>query len=311
MKMYFVAMLKVNNRFTERWLDWWIEALNRLGVDYEVVLPYSDVYPKTNYFTNERMSVLNELRQAKYLYDRVISGDIVFFSDLDYPGFSLPLSFFLKQRGAKVYGIIHGAYFNVGDIWYGAPRRNFDRSILDVVDKVFVASNWFKSALLDNLGWEYEDKIIVNPLPYKTAGVEVRGCTDRGMYVLVIGKDIVSLPGFAVVPLNHTWEEYVDLLSRSMFLLSTKQAETFGYTIIEAMDMGVVPVAPNRFSYPELLPPALLYDDISEVPDKIRYLTLHYCSVWNDVRKHWEALRPSLENAAFKILNRVLEDAGV
>jgi hypothetical protein len=55
--------------------------------------------------------------------------------------------------------------------------------------------------------------------------------------------------------------------------LITAREETFGYQVVDAILSGCIPVAPNAFSYPELLPPHLLYNnltDLFDILDEIR-----------------------------------------
>ena len=47
--------------------------------------------------------------------------------------------------------------------------------------------------------------------------------------------------------------EYVDVLGRADVIVSTAYHEFLGLSVLEAMSLGVVPLLPNRLSYPELL----------------------------------------------------------
>jgi glycosyltransferase involved in cell wall biosynthesis len=58
--------------------------------------------------------------------------------------------------------------------------------------------------------------------------------------------------------------EYYYLLSRSRVVLSTAEAEYFGYGMVEACTLGCTPVAPNRLCYPEVLRGCRLYNTEDE-----------------------------------------------
>ena len=56
-------------------------------------------------------------------------------------------------------------------------------------------------------------------------------------------------------------KEYYRLLADSRVMFSAAYQETFGYTVQEALAFGVIPVCPNRCSYPEVLSSEYLYDN--------------------------------------------------
>ena len=70
-------------------------------------------------------------------------------------------------------------------------------------------------------------------------------------------------------PISDSWEDYYRVLAYSKILLITAQEETFGYQVIDAVLNGCIPIAPNKFSYPELIPRNYLYDSPEELLDII------------------------------------------
>ncbi len=67
------------------------------------------------------------------------------------------------------------------------------------------------------------------------------------------------------------WEGYYEFLCASRIMLITAREETFGYQVVDAVMAGCVPIAPNKFSYPELLPKQYLYDDKEELLIKMQW----------------------------------------
>ena len=61
--------------------------------------------------------------------------------------------------------------------------------------------------------------------------------------------------------------DYIDWLSRSDISLSTAVQENFGYSVVEAMAAGAVPLLPDRLSYRELLTPRLARELIYDGTD--------------------------------------------
>lgn len=80
--------------------------------------------------------------------------------------------------------------------------------------------------------------------------------------------------GDRVVHVGHLPDdEYRRMLRRSSVVVSTARHEFFGIAMVEAMAAGVVPLLPDRLSYPEIVPErfheAVLYRD-EELVDRLR-----------------------------------------
>lgn len=69
-------------------------------------------------------------------------------------------------------------------------------------------------------------------------------------------------------------DEYARLLWQSGIVVSTTRHEFFGVGTVEALYCGCVPVAPNRYNYPALVPPGLrdrcLYEDEEGLIERLR-----------------------------------------
>lgn len=63
----------------------------------------------------------------------------------------------------------------------------------------------------------------------------------------------------------NNWNDYYKFIGESKILISTANEETFGFQILDAINNNCVPIAPNNYSYPELLPREYLYDNIEEL----------------------------------------------
>ncbi|MEM3443985.1 MAG: hypothetical protein QXP04_03765, partial [Candidatus Nanoarchaeia archaeon] len=163
--LYFVPQLPVKNRYQS-----WIlkEIIKYTNIPYTIVCKRSRaVRERTNYFTNEKEAVKYELKQVKFLHENVKEGDKVLWMDIDFPGFSVPEMFFIKKRGAKNFGIVHGAYFNMGDVWHGLEeRREYMISAINLCEKVFVGSETFRDELISRLNVD-QSKIVYTGLPFR------------------------------------------------------------------------------------------------------------------------------------------------
>jgi glycosyltransferase involved in cell wall biosynthesis len=69
-------------------------------------------------------------------------------------------------------------------------------------------------------------------------------------------------------------EDYAALLRRSDIVVSTTRHEFFGVGMVEALAAGCLPVAPNRYNYPALIPVELherfLWDDETALLNRLR-----------------------------------------
>ncbi|MCL4705692.1 glycosyltransferase [bacterium] len=89
-------------------------------------------------------------------------------------------------------------------------------------------------------------------------------------------------------------EDYVHFLSRSDIVVSTAIQENFGFSVTEAMYCHVLPLLPNRLSYPEILPKKFhrqfLYESTAEMDAKLRYLLQEYRNLDHVRRELAEAM---------------------
>jgi hypothetical protein len=134
-------------------------------------------------------------------------------------------------------------------------------------DKVFVGSRYHQ----DKLGWE---NTVVTYLPfpplstYKNTKIYDIVSASRPSHQKVdfeLEREVEAEFSRIVRRDTRTWEEYFKFLSQSTVLLISSHEDTFGYQIVDAIMNGCIPIAPNRCSYPELLPREYLYNDKEEL----------------------------------------------
>jgi len=98
----------------------------------------------------------------------------------------------------------------------------------------------------------------------------------------------------------HDRAEYFRLLRQGDIVISTAVQENFGLSMLQAIDAGCWPLAPNRLAYPEVLPAELhehcLYQDTD---DLIRKISLLWEARGTTQPGHaWETLRHTLRERA-------------
>lgn len=106
---------------------------------------------------------------------------------------------------------------------------------------------------------------------------------------------------------------YEGVLLNSLLLPVTSKQEFFGISVLEATSAGVLPLLPNRLSYPQLVPDELkkviLYDSEEELLNKVEFYLQHPLLVREMQQKlremascySWESLRNSYGSKLLKL----------
>jgi glycosyltransferase involved in cell wall biosynthesis len=118
-----------------------------------------------------------------------------------------------------------------------------------------------------------------NPKDFFTLA-DIMRQTDEGVkFVITSSRKHLSsniqnfeIPYYITYKCGLTKQEYYDELARSKVLFSSAHQETFGYALNEGLQLGCIPICPNRLSYPEVVEhdERLLYDSISEAVVKVK-----------------------------------------
>tara|TARA_B100000497_G_scaffold128072_1_gene173037 strand:- start:11915 stop:12784 length:870 start_codon:yes stop_codon:yes gene_type:complete len=255
--------------------------------------------PFTSRFKSLQLSEIARLFEEDIIQD----GDIIFFSDIWFPGIeSIAYMSHFTGKTVKIRGILHAGSFTDTDEVRQFERwaKNFEDVIFDIADKIYVGSDFIKQDVIRKR-MIHPDKIEVTPLPLDVEGLNKYKLprTDRYPNVIFNGRDHIekqpwlfeqfkqsvlaeidkhdiTIPGLEFIwtqERNYTKDEYYDLLSKSSIVVSFALQENFGYGIAEAAYLGCIPIVPNRLVYPELYTQEALYDSIdTEVSHVLRIL---------------------------------------
>jgi len=273
-KLFFVPQLPVSMRYQ----DWWFTQMPRqLSNHFDKVI----VIGKENAlveevssgkdFSNIERAIAYECEQIKEFMDYDIKDDdFLLHADLSFPGIFHGA---LQHKPMKnAFAICHATSLNAYD--YFAPMR-FSKWPTEcahgaLYKKVFVASEYHKQ----KLGWPYAVNLGALPNPsfkshhksekiYHIVSVARHSVQKRTKSIEKrvekrYGKIITAPPFLA-------WYGYFNFLSNSKYMLITSKEECYGYQVIDAVLNDCIPVAPRKFSYPELLPDGYLYSDVDEL----------------------------------------------
>lgn len=204
----------------------------------------------------------------------------------------------------KFIGIFHAGTYDTHDFLFrkglASWGRSLERSMLAIYDKIVVATNYHKRLLLDTFGTYWYDKILVRPFPIADLSQYQSGIPweerdniivfphrlapeknfdDFNALIQDLHLRMWNTPQWGTVEVaftknipNLTKDKYYNLLAHAKIVVSTAYQETYGIAMLEATQLGCVPLVPNRLSYPELYNPWCVYNSQAELLDKTHSL---------------------------------------
>lgn len=277
-KLIWVPQLPVKMRYTE----WIIDAIPRelmaMGkFDSVVTIKGAGSVLKTaknGSFSLVEESLIWEADQiASMAYNRDVCRDsILLLGDFSFPGLVRQVLYHLPFK--RKYCICHGSAKNTLDYYekFNPFKSDAETADSQLFDKIFVGTEYHKR----KLGW---DNVVVTglPLPQLLLHPSSAPLVDRPINIISVARqseqkvskeieEFVSDRFGTIYRANYsTWSDYYRALRLSKILLISSKEETFGYQVVDAVLSGCIPVAPNKFSYPELISNRYLYDDLDQL----------------------------------------------
>ena len=279
-RIIFVPQYPTKLRYQE-WLFWKLpDEFEKAGLRVHVLGKNAVTYIKAangGMFSPIESAIDLETAQIKeYMSMSLEEDDILFMADLSFPGLFGNVLF--HKRPKRCFSYCHATSLNILD--YFEPDRvekfPIETSHANLMDVVFIGSNYHDK----KLGW---NNTIVTRLPYppletfkeekelfmvsasrptpQKVDSALESCIENENKFPIVRKDCLN------------WKDYYKFLSKAKVLLITSWEDTFGYQIVDAVLNGCIPLAPNRCSYPELLPPECIYDSKEDLLKKLRYLS--------------------------------------
>jgi len=288
-RLFFVPQLPVGLRYQEWWyieltkhFDNMFDEVIVLGAKYlEKQLKMSHVCKISAGFSLPHEATQFEFHQMDEFskWDHRDS-DVLFLADISFPGI---FSNILYQYPVKnAYAFCHATAINAYDLWQPVRKQKWKAELAHAMlyKKVFVGSTYHHNKLI-NKGWKLPNLSVIRlPLPpMQTFNEEkerdvisvARPCTQKTNIKLEkrVEKALSTKIHRTVDYGLRTWEGYYRFVSGSKVMLITSKEETFGYQVIDALLNNCIPIAPNKYSYPELLPSKFLYDDPEDCTLKV------------------------------------------
>lgn len=277
-RLIFVPQYPVHMRYPE----WWLTEFEKKFQEYydvivlgKSVLNYFNSTDIRGKFAPTDLSVRFELSQIQEFLDlKLENNDTLFLSDISFPGFFSNILHHKKIKNS--YAFCHGTSKNAYDYF----KDNRDSKWLvesghsKLFKKIFVATNYHKQ----KLGWKNVKVTGVPQPPFETFKLEkeynlISVCRDsiQKRNKCTEKKIIKSFDELIYKNDFNTWKDYYKFLSKSRILLITSKEDTFNYSVMDAVENRCVPLCPNKFSFPELLPKNFLYNNDQELIEKINF----------------------------------------
>lgn len=227
---------------------------------------------------------------AMYYSDEIKDGDIIFTSDIWFPGIEsiAYLNYFCK-KDVKLRGILHAGSFTDTDFVRDMERwaKGFEDVVFDIADRIIVGSEFIKKDVCKKR-YLNPDKVVATGFPLDLDELKKYKSLKKENIVVFNGRNVdekqpwlfetmcaylkersVSFNAVNTHKLNMSKEDYYTLLGKAKVVVSYALQENFGFGIREAVYLGCIPVVPNKLVYPEIFSEDYLYNNFLESIDMV------------------------------------------
>ena len=227
-----------------------------------------------------------QLAEVARLYreDVIVTGDIVWSSDLWHPGLPESIAYmnYFAKKDVRLRGLIHAGSFTDTDFVRDMERwaKNFEDTLFDIADEIYCGSDFIKNDIVKKRIIN-PDKLVPTGFPLDTKNLDKVEKVEKENIVVFSGRNVDEKQPWLFEQLkdefknkdiefintlehNFSKEEYYNLLGKAKVVVSFALQENFGYSIAEAVYLGCTPVLPNRLVYPEFYEEVYLYNTFEE-----------------------------------------------
>ena len=280
----FAPIELLEERYSAQWYEWFMASFKRAGIKPIVVGDteprkitqgqFLDVVETNKYKAKQLCQILSHI-------ERGFKGTI-FFMDMWFPGIEM-LAYIRDnlKKNLKISGILHAGTWDAWDFLsqngLGYWAQHTEKGWCALADQILVATQFHKQLIIGerrlNLHHERKMEIVEFPVyqneqlrnspkedivvfPHRLAPEK-----QPELFAQVEKECKYTYPEMSGVQfiiskeVCKTKQEYYELLARSKVAVSFALQETFGIAMLEAENMGCIPVAPDRLSYVETLYP--------------------------------------------------------
>lgn len=264
-----------------RYQEWWLQEFNhefKQRFDEVLTLGTLDkhiVRGEREMFSPTISSIRFELEQInQYMSLPIRDSDVLFLADISFPGFFANVLHHKKPK--KCFAFCHATSLNTYDYFEDVRTSKYpvEHGQSMIFDKIFVGSvyhqekiKWYNTivARVPKPPFDFFDEVKKNEKIYNF--VSVSRPTKQKVDLDLENRVMTKLGAQIRRQDFTTWFEYYEFLSQCRCMIVSSMEETFGYQVMDAIMCGCIPICPNKFSYPELLPREYLYDNEDELVD--------------------------------------------
>lgn len=244
----------------------------------------------TNYWKFAQLQEICKLFRNNEIKD----NDIFFVSDLWFPGLeSIKYMAMFHNITVKIVGFFHAGSWTETDFvrelepW----AANLERGWFDMIDEVYLGSEFIKSEIVEKTRARYFRRLIVTGLPFDYDYVKSFSNPVKEDLVIFTGRlvdekqpwvfDNLKVRGTKIKTMeqNLKKEDYYRLLGKAKVIFSSALQENFGYGPIEGITLGCMPVMPNRLAYKEQYPEGYRYQTAKQAEEMINNFLRNYKDV--------------------------------
>lgn len=299
--LYHLPIEPYETRYTADWIQQFENEFDKAGVPYKTILG-TMLTSKINEGSvldacGTNIFKLSQLQSMIQLINdgKVKDNDIIFFSDLWFPG--IESLFYIRNITGiqfKVVGILHAGTYDPADFTCRTGMRNWGEYLeacwFEEFDMIFSATHFHKTLIINNsiINPALADKIKITGIPFYAKELATSYDTSKKENIVVFPHRVDKekhpeiFDEFSQLDCSKDYkfiktieetksrQEYFELLGKSKIMLSFADQETFGYSTVEAMALGNVVIVPDKLSYRETVPGEYRYRNISEAVELYR-----------------------------------------
>ncbi len=289
-----VPIEPLEERYSIQWDKWFKKAFQNYSEEHD--LEILTIYGKgsqgkinqgsfldvidTNIYKNEQTN-----RIIEYIRNNQEKEIVLFFHDLWFPGI-INIAYVIYGLGLKktikICGCLHAGSYDTEDFLSKKGMSpwaiSFENSLFTIIDLIFVATEFHKNLILCERNVDY-NKIKVTGFPIFQSEFVEDSLEEKDNIIVfphrldtekcpemfdTLKKEMQSeFPDWIFLKSKEctsSKKEYYQLLAKSKIAVSFARQETWGIAMQEAVFHDVIPIVPNRLSYPELYSAPFVYD---------------------------------------------------
>ncbi len=300
-ELIFAPIELLEERYSAQWFEWFMRDFALKGITPTVVGDTTLRQINVGQFLDVYETHIYKSKQLQEIILFIKEGweGTIFFMDLWFPGIeALAYIRDCAKRKIRISGMLHAGTWDPWDFLSqnecGAWGRYVEYGWLRLVDQIFVASRFHKelirSYMVDMGDWSlieskfeivdwpcYQSRALRNKyqkenivvFPHRLAPEKAPEIFEQLQKVYIDRTQNFNTQFLRTKDMCSTKAGYYELLARSKVAFSSALQETFGIAMVEAWNLGAIPVCPDRLSYPETMEAWPRYRSLDEAADLV------------------------------------------